>query len=336
MSFRNETVRKVFVALLTVAGLMAVPAARAYQLSGPILGYVADPMTSALRVINGIPGASVIGESVSPDLKIRKAAVSIRNDYALAVTTDGADVILITDLSGARSVSPIPGVYNGGDTLALSPDGSSAVVYSASNFRLQIIGGLPSSPAVRFEVDTAAAAQGGVSAVAINSNQEILVAFSGGETGTLYLFAADTAARFIAGVGNVSGITFSAGGDRAVIADRSWNQVVLFQDLSTTATPIYLAGSVDGISSPLGILLSEDAKTAYVANAGSGTVTLVNLAGGAAQDVSCACTPTGIQVLEGASVFALTERSDEPIVLFDGGSTDPRFLLVPANIPTPE
>ena len=36
-----------------------------------------------------------------------------------------------------------------------------------------------------------------------------------------------------------------------------------------------------------------------------------------------------MQSLTGDSVFALTERVDQPIVVFDGGSEEPRFLIVP-------
>lgn len=328
----NGNVNKTLLVLVAVSGLMGSPEVRAYQISGPKLGYVADSVTSTVRVINGIPGASAIGKPVSLDVKIRRAQVSIKGDYALAVSDDNAEVLLISNLSGAASVSPISGVVSGGDALGLGPSGASAVAFSLYSSRIQIIGGLPSNPVVRFEVDTAAIGQS-LTAVAVNENEQVLAAFSNGETGTLYLFAADTAPRLISIVGHVSGITFAAAGDRAVIADRGWNQVVLFQDLSTTATPIRLADSVDGISGPIGILLSKDAKTAYVANAGSGTVTVVNLAGGEARDVSCQCQPTIMRLLQGDSIFALTERTDEPIVLFDGESTDPRVLIVPAAIP---
>lgn len=328
----NRNVNKSLLVLVAVSGLMVSPEIRAYQLSGPKLGYIADSVTSTVRVINGIPGASAIGKHVSLDVKIRRAQVSVKGDFALAVSDNNAEVLLIANLSGVTSISPISGAVTGGDALGLSPSGSSAVAYSLDSSRIQIIGGLPGNPVVRFEVDTATMGQT-LTAVAVNENEQVLAAFSNGETGTLYLLAGNTAPRLISTVGHVSGITFAPAGDRAVIADRAWNQVVLFQDLSTTATPIQLAGSVDGISGPIGILLSKDAKTAYVANEGSGTVTVVNLAGGGARDVSCQCQPTTMRLLQGDSIFALTERTDEPIVLFDGESTDPRVLIVPAGIP---
>jgi DNA-binding beta-propeller fold protein YncE len=304
---------------------------RAYQISGPNLGYVADSTSSTLRVINGIPGASAMGKQVSGDLKIQRTQVSLERDYALTVNDKGA-VWLIADLSKVPSILPIADALNGGDALTLSANGSLAAIYSANSSRIQIIGGLPLNPAIHFEVDTVGLGQN-LTAMAINDTKNVVAAFSDGETGALYLWSAGTAPRLISTVGLVSGITFDAGGHRAVIADRAWNQIVLFEDLATTATPIQLAGSADGISNPVGVLLSKDVKTAYIANEGLGTVTVVNIAGGEVRDISCRCRPTTMRLLRGDLRFALTERADEPTMVFDAESTDPHVVIVPAKSP---
>ncbi len=327
----KTSVRTVLLMLLALSGLLKSPDIRAYQIIGPNLGYVADSTTSTLRVINGIPGASAMGRQVSGDLKIRRTQVSLERDYALAVNDNG-QVWLIANLSGVASISPIADVLDGGDALTLSPNGSSAATYSANRSRIQIIGGLPFNPAIHFEVDTVGLRQN-LTAMAINDDQTVLAAFSNGETGALYLWGPGTAPRFISTVGLVSGITFDTAGQRAVIADRAWNQIVLFEDLATAATPIHLAGSADGISKPIGVLLSKDVKKAYIANEGLGTVTVVNIAGGEVRDISCRCRPTTMRLLRGDLRFALTERTDEPTVVFDAESTDPHVVIVPAKSP---
>jgi len=68
----TKSVRNIVLVLVGLSGLLKSPDMRAYQISGPNLGYVADSTTSTLRVINGIPGASAIGRQVSGDLKIRR------------------------------------------------------------------------------------------------------------------------------------------------------------------------------------------------------------------------------------------------------------------------
>jgi hypothetical protein len=100
--------------------------------------------------------------------------------------------------------------------------------------------------------------------------------------------------------------------------------------LATTATPIQLAGSADGISNPIGVLLSKDGKTAYIANAHLGTVTVVNVAGGGVGNISCQCRPTTMRLLRGELRFALTDRTDEPTVVLDAEPTAPRILIIPA------
>jgi DNA-binding beta-propeller fold protein YncE len=317
--------------LLLVLGLWGSPKLYGYQLSGPTMGYVADPVTATLRVINGIPGASTVGESVTLDRKIRGARVAVKQDYALAVTEDNSEVVVISDLSGERSLSGAAGVYPGGDALALAPNGSSAVIYSFAMARLQVVGGLPSELLVNYEVDTTG--MGSLSAVAVADDARVLAAFSNGETGALYLFAADRAPVLIATVGNVSGIAFDASGERAVIADRGRNEAFLFQDLSLSPIPIRLANDVDGISDPVGVLLSRDAARVYIANAGSGTVSVLNVAGGEAQHFSCNCRPTTMEWLQSGTLVALTHNTDQPIFLFDLESTDGRFLVIPPRIP---
>jgi DNA-binding beta-propeller fold protein YncE len=271
----------------------------------------------------------MMGKPVIGDLKIRRAQVSLEGDYALAADQDG-NVLLIANLSKGPSISPIRGGLNGGDALALSPNGLSAAIYSVNSSRIQIIGGLPIGPAIHFEVDTAGLGQH-LTAVAINDGEDVIAAFSDGETGALYQWSGLTTSRLLATVGLVSGIRFDASGRRAVISDRVRNQVVLFEDLVTTATPIPLAGSADGISNPIGVLLSKDGNTAYIANEDLGTVTVVNVAGGGVGNISCQCRPTTMRLLRGQLRFALTERTDEPTVVVEAEPTDPRILIIPAE-----
>src|SRR5262249_37420400 len=145
----------------------------------------------------------------------------------------------------------------------------------------------------------------------------------------------DADPRLVGNVGSVSSIRFSAAGDLAVFADRGWNQIILLQDLATTATPIQLATSVDGVADPVGIALLRDGRVAFVANAGAGTVTGAGLAGGAAKNFACIWGVNGMLPLIGYSLFVLTDRIDQPIMVFDGGSEEPRFLIFPPIPPKP-
>ena len=65
----------------------------------------------------------------------------------------------------------------------------------------------------------------------------------------------------------------------------------------------------------------------------SGSSDLVNLAGSETQNISCQCQPTGMRLIHGDSLFGLTERTDQPIVLFDGEPANRHMVVVPAQVP---
>ena len=112
----------------------------------------------------------------------------------------------------------------GVDAIAISPDGSSAAIYSFANARIQVVGGLPSSPFVHSQLD-ASSFEDGLTAIAISRDKQVLAAFNDGDDGSLYLFRADSAPELVARAGAISDIRFATASDDAVVTDRTWNQV---------------------------------------------------------------------------------------------------------------
>ena len=328
MFSRTSNVVRTAVALMLA--LAAALESSGQGIGGPVLGYVLDPGIASLRTIAGIPGASALGQPVELGLRIQRAASSVEHDYALAVAENTSQVVIARNLSGEVAVSEIPGLFAGGDALALSSDGTSAVVFSAAAGAIQVVRGLPSAPAITLEIGVSAVSDQPITALAVSDQGTVLAAFSNGESGTLQLLSAYGVPRFVAPAGSISGIAFAPGGNNAVAADRLTSEVVLFNDVNGVAAPIRLAGPADGIAAPFGIQLSRDGGTAFVPNAESGTMSILNLAGGAPLSMSCQCRPTLIEKLHGDSVFALNENRDQqPIVVFDGAGSEPRFVVVP-------
>lgn len=310
--------------------LLSVPAWA--QLTGPTMGYIFDTSSLTIRPIRGIPGASLMGQAIPLDVKIRNAVFSRDNDYAIAAT-DAGEVMIIRGLSETPTTLVVPDIRTDGHVLALSPDGLYAAVYNSEQGRVDVVGGLPLNPSLRNEVDVTSLGQQALTALAVNRTGMVLAAFSDGASGTLYSFAG-ASIRMIAAVGSVSGLRFEAAGDDAALVDRTLNQVLLIQNSSTAATPILIANGDDGIADPTGIFLSRDGKSAYVANSGAGTVTVISLAGGASRLVSCNCELSKVQEFQNDSVFAITDNTTQPIVVFDGSMTESRFFLVPPEQPS--
>jgi DNA-binding beta-propeller fold protein YncE len=315
------------VVIVSLLVLSSVAAARGYQINGPSLGYISDSVTSTLRIIHGIPGASTLGSPIDVDAKIRRPFVAVERNYALAILESG-DLAMIGNLSEAPSMMGIPGAAAGIDAVAISPNESVAVAYSASASRLQIIAGLPSDAAVHFEIDTTGIGST-LTALAIDNSEQVLAAFFDGENGTVYSLSAGSTPRRIASTGFVSSVAIASAGDRAVVADRDRNQVMLFESVSTTAAPILLASAADGISKPVAVAVTGDGKTAYVANQASGTVTIIAVDGGGLQELQCQCSPTTLNPLRGALLFALTEATDSAVAVFDADPFSPRVFFVP-------
>jgi DNA-binding beta-propeller fold protein YncE len=309
--------------------LLSVPAWA--QFSGPTMGYIFDTSSSTIRPVRGIPGASLMGQAIPLDVKVRNAVFSADNNYAIAAT-DAGEVMIIRGLSGTPTTFVVPEIRTDGQVLALSPDGLYAAVYNSEQGRVQVIGGLPLNPALSNEVDVTSLGQA-LTALAVNRAGMVMAAFSDGTSGNLYSFAG-ASIRMITAVGSVSAIRFEAAGDDAALVDRRLNQVSLIQNSSTAATPILIAKADDGISDPTGLFLSRDGKGAYVANSGAGTITLISLGGGASRSVSCNCELTKLQDFQNDSVFAITDNTAQPIVVFDGSLAESRFFLVPPEQPS--
>jgi DNA-binding beta-propeller fold protein YncE len=284
-----------------------------------------DSASSTLRVINGVPGAANIGRTLA-GIQIQKAVVSLKNDYAVALTLDGSEILTISNLSTEPTAAAIPGVYSGAAAIALSSDESLVAVYNPGISRIQVLRGLPANPAIQFEADTSGAGLREMSALAVSADH-VLAAFSDTDNDWLYLFPNTGGQQFIGSGGRISAIGLGSG--HAVVADRLLNEIVLFQDVAAGGARIQLASEADGISDPVGVLLSADSHTAWVANAASGAVTAIDLAGGAPRSFSCDCRPDGLRPLRSPAHYVLTQRSDEPVVLFDGGSANPAFIVVP-------
>src|SRR5690349_20438774 len=64
-------------------------------IGGPILGFLPDQNGTVIRPIMGIPGASTPGQPLKLSVDILGAAISPRQDYAIASRSTDAQVVVI-------------------------------------------------------------------------------------------------------------------------------------------------------------------------------------------------------------------------------------------------
>lgn len=306
--------------VLTILLLAGLPVAVAQDLpvQGPVLGYAWEAASSRLRPLLGIPGSSLLGTPLDLGVSLTLAEVSPRQDYAVAVEADSGAVLLIR-LTGTLSANPLPGVSPGASRIALSASGSAAAIYAPDRGSLHVLTGLPDGPSV-----ASFALPGPVSALAVHDSGDLVLAVSSEQ---LYALRPGAEPRRLGQVGASAAIAFAEDSHDALIADPSRQEVFLLRGENER---LILAGARDGVSDPVAVALAG--RRGFVANRGSSTVLVVDLAGAPPLSVACPCEVSGLQRLRGETVFRVTDSLRSASYLLEAGPAEPRLWFVPPDV----
>lgn len=315
-----------------ITGLLLAGLAQAQQgqINGPISGYVFDRPARALRPVLGIPGASVLGDPVSFGFEVAAVYVAPRQDAAIAVGADRS-VHVVKLNSGAASEVAANGISIAPDGVAFSPSGSAAALYSGG--RVQVITGLPGSPAPAGTIDARGSQEGALSVRPHPHRSMAPEMFAVSDDGALLLAASDGVVRVLQSSGGdrtvmdsagAAVVAFAAGGHDAVVASPNGGLTVV-RDIAGAAQQQSIA-SADDIAGADGVAFSADGTKVYVARS-KGGVAVFDLASKGRTDVTCDCVPFGLTPM--GSLFRLNEAGAGPVWLLDtvGG----RIVFVPAK-----
>lgn len=310
--------------ILCAAGAVSLCAQQA-SISGPIGGYVFDTRAHSLRVIRGVPGASLIGDGVDFGTGITNAWVAPKLDAALTVTAEG--VARLFRLDGGKATERMVEGLVVPDRAVFSPSGTALVLVTRGN--AQVIKGLPDAPVVAGTVElpqdrsvaTRADAGGrlrrsGVGAVAVSDDGSYLLY---GSSGAVELLGISGDSRKLTDAGPGALLAFAPGGHDAAVVDPG--TVAFFQDVAGAATVRRLPGIAGG----KGAAFSPDGGRLFVAAA---SVTVVDVATVERREIACECRPSGLVRMGYA--FRLNDLGTEPLWLLDV-SADPKVVFVPAR-----
>jgi hypothetical protein len=312
--------------LLTLAAVLlsAVSASAQFgSLSGPVLGYVVDGKTSAVRPVKGILGSATVGDRLDTGT-LPTSVVTLGSGHAISATKDGIDVLTLSPDSERITRSPIPGVAGSPSHVSVSRQATAAAFYYPASNQIQIVTGLPKEPRPLGVVQT----NGTVTQTAI-SDDGTLVVYSVASSDGDSMFAwtpSQESSRFLTTAGSVSGIALTAGGD-AIVTDRGANEVFAIWDARLGAVRRLLADVREGVSDPVGVAVSATNRI-YFVNAGSASAIVLDPSGRYVKSHSCSCKVTGLIPMRD-SVFRLTDRIDQTIFLLDASSTEERIVFVP-------
>ena len=320
----NSLFRLSLLAALLLA-VSASPAAAEYSVHAPVLGHVLDAENGSLHRVDGIPGASGIGEALPLEYLVAHATVASNQEFAIVRDDQGRFLVVNLAVSPPTSVE-LSGVLAGAEGAVISPSSLRAALYSAATGKVQWLEDLAGTPTAGDTMELEEGV-GEWTAFAISDNGVILAAAALPEGGALYALRPSAGSSRVGGVQRVVDLAFFTGSDDAVAADASASEVLMIQDVVARRQTSVIASEQDEITNPFGVEVTADGR--YVAVAVAGGVASVPVFGGRPVFTACACSPTSLLPLAGGNIFQLTTDVSAPVQIVQVGATS-RVRFVPA------
>ncbi len=314
--------------ILSIFSLIFAPlllSAQQSQISGPVSGYVFDASAHGLRPVLGMPGAALLGDPLDFGLEAASVWVAPRQDAAF-VTGAGGMLHFFRIQAGVPAEVAVNGLAGAPDRVVFSPSGSAAALLT--NGGIQILTGLPDSPAISATAD-ASAFRGPVSLALSDDGGALLLA--AGNTVELFGGAADLGK--LADTAGVAQVAFAPGAHDAAVVDAAGAGVLLYRNLTGAVVSQTIAAADDRIQGASALAFSADGQRLLIANASGQSVILFDLAAGARTEVACNCTPSSLVRM--GDVFRLNEIGTGPLWLLDARAGSATLTFVPATASAP-
>jgi hypothetical protein len=300
-------------------------AAQSPQVGGPILGYLYDSSSRAIRPMLGIAGSASLGEAVDGNLDFG----SIAPNGSWAVGVRETSLVILQNLGSGVSESAVAGAIPGADRAVWAADSSAAVVYSSTGRMLQriMLGGGTPRAGIALDLSGLGSGVAALATSALGSN--ILVSASGGDSPGLYLISEDTTPALQLRLADPGAITFDSQGKNAYVVDRSKGSIWQLSSENWQGAQLLLQDQqLSGISA----LGSTSQSVLYLADAADRSIRIYDLAQQQmAGKLSVPDVPTQLDALPGAGfVLNRLERAGTPVWLLQL-VPDPSILFVPGK-----
>jgi hypothetical protein len=296
----------------------AVAQGNAASVAEPVLGLVFDAGAQAVRTLRGIPAAARV-DGMLDGTPLGAVAISSQQAYALALEA-GTGTALLVSQSGRQ---PLAGVRAGAQLVAVSPLGTSAVLYFGDTGKASILTGLPDAPHAVRDVTL----DGTPSLLAVSDDGTVLAAVVVLATNqaTVFSYSADSAGQALLSDRRFASLDFAPAGTTLLLATQS----AVYQYHSRQGLQL-LADQRDGIANVVGAAASADGTRVFIAMQ-SGQVAVRDLAASTQTVLSCSCQPAGVSRLRGKAVFRLNELGAGPVWVVDGDAAVARILFLAAT-----
>jgi hypothetical protein len=292
---------RLFFATLTLAGLSAQASGDGLP-SGPITGVLVDNEQRSIRPILGmVPGAAYAGD---PSVREMDFAVAAPDGRAALVARDGS-LFVVRRLDGQLPVWRQLGEEKPGGPASWSFDGKALAHVTRDGGRVDFWRGVDGpEPELAGNVDLTYFSEK-ILALAVGPEGAYAFATARSDAGNaLYLLKPSQMPRLILTLDRPGKMLLT--GDELFVADRGRHEVLRLAnwDFSMQVNTVATAGH--GVADPVGIALSKDRKTLFVASAENQMLVAVDArSGGAGRTLELDFQPSRLESLAGGAYLLL-------------------------------
>jgi hypothetical protein len=296
--------------------------------SGPTLTYVFDSEAGGIRRVLGVGGSAFVGDRVSIGQTLSAAHTSPQQDYVVGLS-ETRQVILITISHGAViAVSPLASVPASPDKIVFSPSGNSVGLYYSKTTTAIFLNGVPANAAPGSVWDLSQYG-GAVSSLAVQDNGVGLAGITlGGGSGSLVFLAANGSTRALTAAGTPSAIQFLWGQNNAIVADSSRGTVNLLRNVGGALESLALVREGDGPAHPDLVAVDRFSQRAVVAQQATNSGLSIDLSSGALQPFACNCSISGLEPLNGISIYRVSDYSRGQFGVLEAAEGVVRFSII--------
>jgi hypothetical protein len=231
------------------------------------------------------------------------------NDFALAETLGGGLAILYLKGGAIDHTLSIPGALAALDWVAFSPVGRSAVLYSSSANRLQVLTSLPDNPRLIADVDASTLPDTPVRGAVSDQSAGFLVA----STNAVRLIKPTGTIQLVLSLGEITSLSMLQDRTDAIVSDGSTGSIYLLTNLDSSPTVRLVASGLSGIGRTYP---AWDGQAVYVAQGETKTVSVVNLASGDVRGFPTPVAPVRLTPLRYRGMFLISAEPDQPGWIF--------------------
>jgi len=278
----------------------------------PVLGLVSNSEKTEVRPIQGVPGASTVGDVLPLPAGLGRVYLAPLQQWAL-VEPRREQTLGLLPLTGPQPgvVTAVYGAMPRPDLVSYSSNGQNAALVSRRSGTLQVLSHLPGTPQVTMQSDIS---QLGVVAVAVSDDGLLAAVLT--ESGGVYLAPPGGSCVLIFRAGSPAGFTFLLNQEALAVADGAAGTITVIQGLNSQpgADSVIAGPNLSGDS--LFLQPSSDGKALILSANGGQTAYRIDL------------LDQRVNVLAAPARFSMLERLNGDMFLFSADAGKAAWLLL--------